>query len=522
MGLLRTHHALDKKKHVVKDKFHLKKKSDTAFLQARNDRCALAADLLPGAFVFLDSPKLGTTMALSEAGVDPARMFPVNGCDKAGFCKKAEKMGARPTVCMFDAAPQLLEDWGVKNVQLCYNDGTHGDPDLVWADMLPWILRLPPRAYLSFTFSLRSHNAVPLTGKFGLVIMLALRGFEPPGGWQFLSSAFTFDGRIFNIQMTRGVAGKVCEKSGLCQDNGYSFGTRYENSESPNTETLEDVRGFVRRFLKKCPSKPSPMNSQTRHVPEWESLRRRICQLGVRGEKSILEDLRPTDWVAVDYLHWVSNKNAPLSRHYAIRYPKRLLSSETRHWTMVGAWVCAGLQKFSNPTALVVAEMHPKSSKYREWLRQVLPLDILRRTLCVGDPYVTAAVKASGTRGTSHPFRITETLSELLCKQDAGDALFRFGRTYSMIFLPLLSSTGYHAIKEKVEEAMIIAGEQSLLFLSIRSTSPLSTVAWVVWLVSHLAENFKYKMANFCEMDQDGGDLVDYSRIVTVVLSRGI
>jgi len=522
MGLGKDCRFLEKKRTKVKDKFHLKKKDDVAFLRARNDRCVLAARLLPGAFVFLDSPQLGTTKALTDAGIDPVRMFPVNGCNKSDFCKKAKEMGAYPTVSMFDAAPPLLKEKGVKKVRLCYNDGTHGDPDLVWADMYPWLERLAQQAYISFTFALRSHNAIPLTGKFGLLIMLAQHGFEPPGGWQFLTSAFTFDGRIFNVHMTRGVASQACGRIGLCQDNSYSLGARYKNAEGSKAEKIEDVRGVVMRFLKKCPHKPFPMSTKTPHVSEWEALRRRICRLGVRGEKFVLDDINPKAWLVSDYLHWVSNKKAPLAWHFALRYPKRLVSSETRHWTMVGTWVSAGLKLLDEVSVLVVADMHPKATKkHREWLAGVLPTAVLWKTLCVGDPLVTSGVKASTTRGSSCPARVQESLLDLICNKHERNILFRFGMTYSLMFLTLFSSKSYEEVKKKTTEAMVVASERSILVLSLRSPSPLTTVAWAVWIVSDLAKSFSYKMAGFCEMRQDGGDLVDYSRIVTMVLSRG-
>jgi hypothetical protein len=507
---------------VIKDKFHLKKRSEVAFLRARNDRCVLAAGLLPGAFVFLDSPLLGTTMALVEAGVEASRLFPVNGCDKDGFCEKARNLGVHPTISMFDAAPSLLEDVGDANVQLCYNDGTHGDPDLVWADMSPWLSRLLSRAYLSFTFSLRSRNAVPVTGKFGLVTMLAQRGFEPPGGWKFLDSAFTFDGRVFNVQMTRGVAGRLCEKSGLCRENGYSLGKRYETAKISPAENALDLRAVVRRFVKKCPLRPYPMHTKTPHVSEWEDLRRRICSLGARGERRVLEGLGPKEWVTQDYLHWLGSDKVRLSWHYALRFPKRLLSSEARHWAMVGRWVADGLMFFDEPNALVVLDHHLKPAKYRAWLAEVFPKELLGRMLCVGDSDVTPAVKASTTRGTARPGRVIEGLSDLLLRERRGDALFRFGPEYSMIFLPLFSAESHEEVKTKVGEALTFSGERSALILSLRSASPLNTVAWVVRIISYLARKFGFKLADFCRMNEDGSDLVDYSRIVTVILVRGM
>jgi len=523
MGLLRGHRLMEKKRRgsVVTDKFHLKNKNDTAFLGARNDRCALAAGLFPGAFVFLDSPKLGTTLALARAGVDPARLFPVNGCDEGGFCRKAARMGARPTVSMFDAAPARLEDLGAKNVQLCYNDGTHGDPDRVLKDMLPWLQRLPRKAYLSFTFALRSHNAVPLTGKFGLVIMLAQQGFEPPGGWKFLSSAFTFDGRVFNVHMTRGVAGKTCERAGLCRENGYSLGKKYETAKRSPCETADDLMAAVKRFLRKCPRQPYPMHSKTPYVSEWEELRRRICRLGPKGEKRVLEVVAPSEWVSANYRDWIGRKTAGLTWQYAVRFPKRLQSCEAAHWKMVGAWVAAGLPFFQEPTALLVSEMHPKASTYRDWVAGVLPKDVLRKTLCVGDADLTPGVKANTTRGRGCPGRVSENLTELLRKESCDD-LFRHGTSFSLIFLPLFSAETYEEIELKIGESLIVAAERSTLVLSLRSASPLTTVAWMVRAISYLSDGFQYKVATFCSMREDGEDLLDYSRIATVVLSRNM
>jgi len=51
MGLARAARAPQKPPSLVKDKFHLKRADDTAFLQARNARCAAAAALLQGRFV---------------------------------------------------------------------------------------------------------------------------------------------------------------------------------------------------------------------------------------------------------------------------------------------------------------------------------------------------------------------------------------------------------------------------------------------------------------------------------------
>jgi hypothetical protein len=521
MRLLGRCNLVGQKKTTIKDKFHMKKKSDTAYLGARNDRCALAAGVFSGAFVFIESPKLGTTKALARAGVDVARLFPVNGCERGGFCRKARKMGACPTVSMFDEAPAILEDMGVRNVQLCYNDGTHGDPDRVLQDMLPWLWRLPPKAYLSYTFALRSYNAVPLTGTFGLVIMLAQQGFEPPGGWKFLNSAFTFDGRIFNVHMTRGIAGKICEASGLCRENGYSLGKKYEKEKRFRSEKADDLITVVKRFLKKCPRRPYPMDSTTPHVSEWEELRRRICRLGPKGERRVLKAISSSEWISVNYLKWVGRKTASLTWSNAVRFPQRLRSSEAAHWQLVGSWVAAGLALFDEPTALVVFEMHPKASSYREWVTGVLPKDVLRKTLCVGDPDVTSGVKASTSRGRGCPGRITDNLTDLLRKDDRDD-LFRHGGAFSLIFLPLLSAKTYEEIETKLRESLMVAAERSALILSLRSESPLTTVAWMVRAISDLSGSFRYKMATFCPMNEEGRDLMDYSRIVTVILSRDV
>jgi hypothetical protein len=69
---------------------------------------------------------------------------------------------------------------------------------------------------------------------------------------------------------------------------------------------------------------------------------------------------------------------------------------------------------------------------------------------------------------------------------------------------------------------MTVASERSVLVLSLRSPSPLATVAWMTWLITHLAEHFHYGLADFCDLSPDGSDLMDYSRVLTVVLQRGL
>ncbi len=503
----------------VKDKFHLKRAEDTAFLKARNDRCAAAAGLVSGSFVYLDSPKLGTTTALVDAGVDAARLFPVNGSDRGDFCKRAARLGARPTVSMFDASPLCLDELGAKNVQLCYNDGTHGDPDRVWADMLPWLRRLGSRAYVSFTFANRSHNALPLTAKFGLVTMLAQRGFEPPGGWRRLETAFTFDGRIFNVHMVRGLGSRLCE--GLARDNGYSLKARSDAGDKSANSAEEDLGAVLRNFLKKCPQAPYPMNSKTPHGAEWEELRRRVCRSGLKGERQAFTGLKDTAWVVEDYEHWKMNAKERLPWHLALRFPQRLQKSEAKHWSRVGDWVSAGLCGLQRPTSLVVLDSAGKAARYRKWAEATLPEELLKRTLCVGDPDVTPAIKAAVTRGTCRLARVREGLSDLL-RSSASEALLRrFDGRFFLVFLPFLAPTTYEGLEDAARLALGLMGTGSLLVLSLRGPSPHATVAWMVRLISRLAESHGCSLARCCEMREDGQDLHDYSRILTVVLTRG-
>lgn len=514
MGLLRS---MRSQKHGgVKDKFHLKRAEDTAFLQARNVRCAAAARILSGGFVYLDSPKLGTTTALLDAGVDAVRLFPVNGSDRDDFCKKAAKLGTRPTVSMFDAAPPCLDQLGVKDVQLCYNDGTHGDPHQVWADMLPWLRRLGPRAYVSFTFANRSHNALPLTAKFGLITMMAQRGFEPPGGWRRLDSAFTFDGRIFNVQMVRGVASRHCE--GLARENGYSLRLR-SDTEKPSTEPERgDALGLVvQRFLKHCPKPPYPMNSKSPHGAEWEELRRRICRSGLKGERKAFAGLKAATWVVEDYQHWKLNAKTRLPWHLALRFPHRLQKSEAQHWSRVGAWVTEGLRGGHLQTALVVLDWAGNPARYRRWVETTLTAAVLKQTLCTGDPDVTPAVKAAVTRGTCRVARTNEGLSTLGSSSAAGKALLHRFKSFGLLFLPFLAPTTYENLEGAVMEALGFATKQALIVLSLRGPSPHASVAWMVQLISRLAQSHGCSLA-VCDMRDDGQDLVDYSRILTVLL----
>ena len=514
MGLLRA--IRPQSQCGIKDKFHLKRAADTAFLKARNERCATAAGLISGSFVYLDSPKLGTTTALVDAGVDAARLFPVNGSDRGDFCKKAVRLGVRPTVSMFDASPPCLDELGVGNIQLCYNDGTHGDPDRVWADMLPWLQRLGARAYVSFTFANRSHNALPLTAKFGLITMLAQRGFEPPGGWQRLKTAFTFDGRIFNVHMVRGVAPRLCK--GLAQNNGYSFEARSDKSAASDNE---DLGAVVQNFLKQCPQAPYPMNAKTPHGAKWEELRRRICRSGLKGERQAFAGLKATAWVVEDYEHWKMNAKERLPWHLALRFPQRLQKSEAKHWSRVGNWVMASLSELQGPTVLVVLDAAGKTARYRQWVEAMLSEDVLRRTLCVGDPDVTPGIKATVTRGTCRVARVREGLCDFLSSSTGEALLHRFKDRFSLVFLPFLTPTTYEGLEEAIGKALDLADEGAMVVLSLRGPSPHATVAWMIQLISWLAQSHGCGLASCCEMHDNGQDLLDYSRILTVVLRRG-
>ena len=501
----------------VRDAFHLKRAGDVAFLNARNMRCAAAASLISGDFVYLDSPKLGTTSALVAAGVDAARLFPVNGSDRDHFSEKAEQLGARPIVSMFDASPLCLDELGAKNVQLCYNDGTHGDPDRAWADMLPWLRRLGSRAYVSVTFANRSHNALPLTAKFGLVTMLAQQGFEPPGGWRRLETAFTFDGRVFNIQMVRGVAARRCE--GLARDNGYSIKAP-SAKDAPLASRREDLPSLVRKFLKKCPQAPYPMSTKTPHGAEWEELRRRICRSGLRGEREAFASLKAKAWVVADYEQWKLNAKERLPWHLALRFPRRRQRSEEKHWSRTAEWVSAGLRGFQRPAALVVLEAAGKAARYRDWVERTLPEEVLRRTLCVGDPDVTPAIKAVVTRGTCRRARVCESLSSFLSSRTNEQLRRRFDGGFALIFLPFLDRKTYEGLDEAAGLALDLAAPGAMVVLSLRGPSPHATVAWMVLLVARLARSHSFGLARSCAMHEDGRDLLDYSRILTVVLAR--
>jgi hypothetical protein len=224
----------------------------------------------------------------------------------------------------------------------------------------------------------------------------------------------------------------------LAHENGYSFSARYATPDDPSAEAAEDVAEAVRKFLKRCPFKPYPISTQTPHVADWETLRRRICQLGVRGERQVLDALKPTTWVVGDYLQWVRSKTAPLSWHYALRYPKRLVASEARHWELVGTWVVAGVQRLCNPSALVVATRHPKVGTYKAWLKETLPPAVFRRTLCVGEAQVPCTKQPCGGSSRAPKMRsCSEPLGTLLRKPHGGQVLFRYGESWSMIFLPL-------------------------------------------------------------------------------------
>jgi hypothetical protein len=515
---------LPRKRLVVKDKFHRKK--DWAFLDARNARCALAAKLLGDcACVFLDSPKLGTSRALLKAGVPASQIFPVNGRDEGGFSRKAQRLGVRPVVSMFHAAAtESLELRGRKDLAVCYNDGTHGDPDLVWRDMSPWLRRLPRDAYVSYTFSIRSRNAVPATASFGVLLMLAGRGFQPPGGWQRLREAFTFDGRMFNVQLLRGLEGRQAGKlAALAGENGYSLSERY--LKAPKQEAAPRSPSELRRLARELSRRRKEVAGRDREafLKRWQQLRSAVALLGAKGEREVLGQLPEASWVRQQYRKWLSSSSGSLSKDLIRRFPHRRKAAEAAHWQTAARWVSRALQQHSprgQPSLLVSAEAHPHFPSYLAWLRSFLSEQQLRRTLCVLERGLPPGVKANVTRRRSAPLRTERSLQQL---RDSGSQLLPCKPArFEAALLPLLAVGSYEEALGKLESLVAELSERCVLVVHLRSSEALCTLAWAVSLVARLAASSRFRLADCCELAEDGSELLDYSRILTLVLSRGL
>ena len=506
---------------MVKDKFHLKK--NWAFLNARNARCCMAAKLWPGAAacVFLDSPKLRTTRALLKAGIRPAKIFPINGKDHGGFVRKATALLVRPVVSMFHAAAARPPLSSRTDVRVCYNDGTHGDPDLVWRDMQPWVEGLPRAAYLSYTFSMRSKNAVPATASFGLLLMLASRGFQPPGGWRHLSKAVTFDGKMFNVQLLRGVTAAAATQSGLTLDNGYSLSTRYavaRTKERLRRRSPEDLVAAAKRLL--LLSKRSH-GGKDRVSRAWDVLRKDIARLGAQGEHSVLSKLPASSWIATQYRKWLDGPS--LSKTLFRRFPKRRLLAEQQHWQQASGWLAGALEQLPKQDRgrrlLVVATGHPNFQQYLVWLRDTLPHEALARTLCVGEKGLSPAVKANVTRRRALPLRSEAVLEEL---RESRDPLLAPSTRFAVVLLPLFLAEHFDDVLQEVEKHVAHAAAASVLVVHLRTKATLSTLSWALWLIAHLADTHGYQLSRACHLPADGSGLLDYSRILTLVLSRGV
>lgn len=507
---------------AVKDKFHLKK--NWAFLNARNARCCMAAKLWPGAAacVFLDSPKLRTTRALLEAGVRPTKIFPVNGKDHGGFVRKATDLLVRPVVSMFHAAAERPPLAGRRDVRVCYNDGTHGDPDLVWRDMQPWVEGLPRAAYLSYTFSIRSKNAVPATASFGLLLMLASRDFQPPGGWRRLAEAVTFDGKMFNVQLLRGVTAAAATQSGLTLDNGYSLSARYamaRTKERLSRRTPEDLVAAAKRLLVLSRQRRGGKERASR---AWDVLRKDIARLGARGEHSVLSKLPASSWIVTQYRKWLERPS--LSQTLFKRFPKRRLLAEQQHWQQASSWLVGALEQLPRRDGarrlLVVAAGHPNFQQYLSWLRDTLPHEALARTLCVGEKGLSPAVKANVTRRRALPLRSEASLEEL--RESRHPLLAPPPTRFAVVLLPLFLAEHFDDVLQEVEKHVACAAAASILVVHLRTKATLSTLSWALWLIARLADVHGYQLSRACHLPADGSGLLDYSRILTLVLSRGV
>jgi len=505
----------------VKDKFK-NKKGDRKFLDARNLRCLQAFRLLGGGpFVYLDSPKLGTTRFLQEGGVDLTQAFPVNARDEGNFSAAATKMGARPLVCNLAKADQLLlELHGVGRPPMVYNDGTHGNPRRTLHDMKPLLNIMPHRAYLSVTFVCRSRNGIPATGKLKLIHLLATKGFCPPGGWKRLGSALTFDGRVYNLHMIRGISDEACERSGLCDENSFSVSKRASNgARPPSRHHPKSLQTKLKGLLKKCPAKPYPMNSATPHASEWESLRLAIFNKGRRAEQAILQALAPRTWPVKAYAAWRSQR----------RLPKDQRKAEELHWKEAGLWLAAGLDKLfgaastfppRNGSILVMLEGHSRPDNYRTWLDSILSRDLLSKTLCTGDVQVNSAVKSNVTRGRCNPARLSESLAEALLKPSGRAVLSRYADLFSVILLPLLTVGSFEEVEDMLRAATDVAAARSFLLVTIKVPHSSQMVDWTTKTIAKLNQYHNYKLATFCPVCQEGSGLEDHSGLWTIAVFR--
>lgn len=490
------------KKLCLKDKFHFKK--DWSFLHRRNERCSVAARALKGPCLFLDSSKLRTARRFLQDGVAKSRIYPVNGRDAGGFLRKARLLGVRPVVSMFHASAKQLQ---MKDISLCYNDGTHGDQDLVWRDMEPLLPDLSDEAYLSYTFALRTRNALPVTSSLSTLLRLAALGFQPPGGWGRLTEAFTFDGRMFNVQLKRG----EWEARSLQEPNGYSFSAKYQSVRPPAPSSLEELR---QRCLKLVKGKSLPLRG-------WEQLRKRILALDARSCKTLFEALPRSNWISEKYEAWLEKGKKTLSRGFLKRFPQRRRKVELMHWTRCKLQYRKRILRSSASGALVCGGHHPGFSGYLDWLRDLLPREALQKSLChsVKSSLLSPALKANMTRGRSC---LPQTEASL------ADVADRLGK-YSLAFLPLLDLQDYDRVKTLVEEhVQHLRKRGACLVLHLRSKLPVATLAWAVWITSNLAQEHDFLISAPCQEEKDapkvvgdeGRGLMDFSGIATLVFVR--
>jgi hypothetical protein len=518
----RSQQKLPKKRLVVKDKFYRKK--DWAFLDARNTRFALAAKILKGSScVFLDSPKLGTSKALLKGGIPATKIFPVNGKDEGGFKKNAEKLGLLPVVSMFHASTDSPELRGKRDVAVCYNDGTHGDPDLVWRDMSPWIQKMPRQAYVSYTFCIRSRNAVPVTASFGILLMMARRGFRPPGGWERLREAFTFDGRMFNVQMERGLCGsKARDLAALAADNSYSLSEKYLRARKKEAWVRDpsELKQVVRCLSLR--RKEVKRKDRDHFLNQWQHVRKSISLLGPKGEKEVLGHLPEASWVRKQYQKWLGSSSGRHSTDLIKRFPHRRKAAEAAHWQKASRWLSEALQQHfsSDPRHILVsAENHPNFGGYLSWLRGAFPGALLKRMLCVNDRGLSPGIKANVTRHRSSPLRAEESLQEL--RQMRSHLLAGKG-SFDVALLPILNLSAYEDVLQRTDAVVSELSKRCVLLIHLKSEQVLCTLTWAVHLIGHLASSSGFQLSDCCDLLEDGSELMDYSRILTLVLSRGL
>ena len=76
--------------------------------------------------------------------------------------------------------------------------------------------------------------------------------------------------------------------------------------------------------------------------------------------------------------------------------------------------------------------------------------------------------------------------------------------------------------RQEVEKHVAHAAAASVLVVHLRTKATLSTLSWALWLIAHLADTHGYQLSRACHLPADGSGLLDYSRILTLVLSRGV